>query len=215
MSFCFAKSVDALGEPEFKAPIVEAMEASLPASVIFKHFGLVRKVAFALPGLGALFSPPLAGLNRLKKLLVIQVREVTATPYSALEAPHKTIFNELLNPVVPESKKLNTRSLYEEAQSLVFSGTDTVANTLMMGIFHLLEQPALVARLKEELLEVWPILENDAPKLEELEKLPFLVRWLDSISTSVSLTREIDCSDQRIPPHWSWRSCLSITPHHP
>ncbi|KAG0650114.1 Cytochrome P450 monooxygenase yanH [Hyphodiscus hymeniophilus] len=174
MSFCFARSVDALGEPEFKSPIVEAMEASLPASILFKHFNLIRKVAFALPGLSSWISPPMAGLTRLKKILVSQVREVTATPYSALEAPQKTIYNELLSPAATGGKKVNTMSLYEEAQALVFGGTDTTANTLMVGIFHMLEQPALVSRLRKELLEVWPVLEDVSPKFEELEKLPFL-----------------------------------------
>ena len=179
MSFCFAKSFDALGEPDFKSPIVEAIEANLPASVLFKHFSLFRKAAFALPGLTALISPQLAGLTRLKKLLVTQVWEVTANPYSVLEAPHKTIYNELLSPAATEGKKVNTMSLYEEAQALVFGGTDTIANALLLGIFNLLEQPALVSKLRKELLEVWPVLEDAQPKVEELERLPFLVSMLD------------------------------------
>lgn len=37
-SFCSAKSVDALGESDFKAPAIEAMEANLSTFIIFKHF---------------------------------------------------------------------------------------------------------------------------------------------------------------------------------
>ncbi|KAK9387408.1 hypothetical protein V1515DRAFT_580140 [Lipomyces mesembrius] len=37
-AFCFAKSIDAMDAPEFKAPIVEAMEAANPTFVLFKHF---------------------------------------------------------------------------------------------------------------------------------------------------------------------------------
>lgn len=216
-SFCFAKSVDALGEPGFKAPIIEAMEASLPASVVFKHFNLVRIAVSAMPPwLRAKTSPQLAGLTRLKQLLGAQVKEVTSNPYSMLEAPHKTIYSELLSPEANEGGKVPSgRSLYEEAQTLVFGGTDTTANTLMLGVFNMLEQPDLVTTLRKELLEVWPVLENAPPKFEELEKLPFLVSGLEMIRYETSNTHKSDCSDQRITSNWSRRHHVSPAPHRP
>lgn len=179
-SFCFAKSVDALGEPDFKAPIIEAMEASLPASIVFKHFSMIRKVVFAMPPwLSALTIPKMAGLTRLQQLLGAQVKEVTSNPYSLLEAPHKIIYNELLSPQANGGGKVpNATSLYEEAQALTFGGADTNGNVLMLGVFNMLEQPPLMARLRKELLDVWPVFENAPPKFEELEKLPLLVSEL-------------------------------------
>lgn len=176
-SFCFAKSADALGEPDFKAPIIEAMEVTLPAFVVFKHFSLIRKVVFAMPTwLSAKTSANMVGLTNLQRLLGAQVKEVTSNPYSLLEAPHKIIYQELLSPEANAGGKVpNATSLYEEAQALMFGGADTNGNVLMLGMFNMLEQPALMARLKKELSEVWPVLDKPPPKYEELEKLPYLV----------------------------------------
>lgn len=152
------------------------MERSLPVSVVFKHFPLIRKALYTFPFLGALAGPRLAGLAPLQKLLRLQIKEVTSNPHSMLEAPHKTIYSELLRPEANVNGKAPTnKSLYDEARALVFGGTDTIANALMIGIFNMLEQPELVERLRQELLEVWPVPENAPPKFEELEKLPFLV----------------------------------------
>ena len=77
-------------------------------------------------------------------------------------------------------KAPNATSLYEEAQALTFSGADTTGNVLMVGMFNMLEKPELMERLKKELLEIWPVLKSAPPKLEELERLPFLVSCLTS-----------------------------------
>jgi len=174
-SFCFAKSVNALAEPDFKAPIVEAMEASLPAFIIFKHFSLIRKAVFGMPPwLSVIISPQTAGLIQLQQLLGAQVTEVVNKPESLKDAPHRIIYHELLDPEANKGAPLpSPGSLYEEAQALMFGGADTTANALMLGTFHLLRRPNLVEKLKVELKNAWPVLDSP-PKLEDLEKLPFL-----------------------------------------
>lgn len=176
-TFCFAKSVDALGEPDFKAPIIEAMEASLPAFVIFKHFSLIRKAVFNMPPwLTIRTSPQMAGLVQLQQILGRQVTEVVKNPESLNDAPHPIIYHRLLDKDANKSGTVPVPgSLYEEAQALMFGGADTTGNTLMLGTFHLLENPDLLKRLKDELYEHWPDLEK-VPRFEDLEKLPFLVR---------------------------------------
>ena len=68
----------------------------------------------------------------------------------------------------------SNESLYEEAQALMFAGTDTVGNALMVGTFHLLRQPDTLQKLKKELSSAWPSLNGVEPKLRDLEKLPYL-----------------------------------------
>lgn len=176
-SFCFAKSVDALSEPDFKAPIIEAMEASLPAFVLFKHFSMIRKAVFGMPPwLSVITSPQTSGLIRLQQILGAQVTEVVNNPSSLQDTPHRIIYHELLSPEANKNAPIpSAGSLYEEAQALMFGGGDTTGNTLMLGTFHLLESPSLLARLKEELQRAWPALDSP-PSFEDLEKLPFLVR---------------------------------------
>jgi hypothetical protein len=175
-SFCFAKSVNALAEPDFKAPIVEAMEASNPAFIIFKHFSLIRTAVYNMPPwLSVRVSPQTSGLIHLQQMLIRQVNEVVENPKSLEDAPHKVIYHQLLNKEAYKSGKLPERgSLNEEAQSLIFAGTDTTGNTLMVGTFYMLENEALVKRLKKELCEHWPDL-DETPRYEDLQKLPFLV----------------------------------------
>lgn len=178
-SFCFAKSVDALAEPDFKAPIIEAMEASLSAFVLFKHFSLIRKAVFGMPPwLSVKVSPQTAGLIHLQQILGAQVTEVVKNPTSLQGAPHRIIYHELLNPEASKGAPLpSAGSLYEEAQALMFGGADTTGNTLMLGTFYVLESPSYTERIKKELLAAWPVLDKP-PKFEDLEKLPFLVRPL-------------------------------------
>ena len=184
-SFCFAKSVDAVDEPDFKAPIIEAMEASLLAFVLFKHFSLIRKAVFGMPPwLSVIASPQTAGLIHLQQLLGAQVAEVVKNPDSLQNTPHRIIYHELLSPEANKGSPLpSAGSLYEEAQALMFGGSDTTGNTLMLGTFYLLESLALVERMKDELHRAWPVLDKP-PKFEDLEKLPFLVRPLLLCSTT-------------------------------
>src|SRR5882757_6264779 len=80
-NFCFSKSVYALDEPEFAAPIVVAMDASLPTFHLFKHFPLFRQTILGLPPwLAIKASPETAGLTNLQVILGEQVREVSSNP---------------------------------------------------------------------------------------------------------------------------------------
>jgi hypothetical protein len=153
------------------------MEATLPALVVFRHFSLIRKMVISMPSwLSKKTSPQMAGLTRLQTLLDAQVKEVTSNPASLQDTPHRIIYHELLSPEVNSGGKVpSAMNLYEEAQALTFNGADTNGCVLMLGMFNMLEKSALVARLKKELSEVWPVLDNSPPKYEELEKLPFLV----------------------------------------
>jgi cytochrome P450 len=176
MSFCFAKSVDALGEPEFKAPIVEAMEVSSDCLILFKHFPWLQSIVFLLPrSLTVRITPPTSGIIRVMKILSAQVKEILANPSSLKDFSHPVIFHALLSTEGNQNRKVpNERSLLQEAQSLLFGGSDTLSNQIMLGTWSLLENPDLVRRLKKELLEAWPVLQT-TPRYEDLEKLPFLV----------------------------------------
>lgn len=66
------------------------------------------------------------------------------------------------------------KSLYEEAQALLFAGSDTVGNTLAVGSFHVLSNPEVYKTLFNELQEHWPNLDKPLG-YEELERLPYLV----------------------------------------
>lgn len=174
-TFCFAKSVNAMDEPDFAAPIVEAMDNSLPTFHLFKHFPPFRKLIFSLPPwLAIKASPETAGLTNLQVILGKQVEDVTANPDSLKEAPHPTIYHRLLDPDAQKGNPIpDAIALYEEAQTMMFAGGVTVGDTLMTGHFHILDQPSLYQRLQAEVLTVWPNI-GSPPTFEVLEALPIL-----------------------------------------
>lgn len=174
-TFCFAKSVHAMDEPDFAAPIVEAMDHSLPTFHLFKHFPLFRKTILSLPPwLAIKASPETAGLTHLQVILGKQVKEVIANPDSLKEAPHPIIYHRLLDPDAHKGNPIpDATALYEEAQTMMFAGGVTVGDTLMTGHFHILDQPSLYQQLRAEVLTVWQNIDSP-PTFEVLEALPIL-----------------------------------------
>ena len=174
-TFCFARTVNAMNAPGFRAPIVEAMDVSSPTFVMLKHFPLFRKTLFSLPPwLAIKASPETAGLTNLQVILGAQVNEVVTNPKTLEDAPHPIIYHRLLDKEAHKGQGVpSATSLYEEAQALMFGGGDSVANSLMIGFFHVLDQPQTYKRLKEELQKAWPVL-DEHPNFEVLEGLPVL-----------------------------------------
>ena len=173
---CFGQSMDAINAPEFKAPIIEAMDASLPVFVRFKHSELYKNMIMNCPpDLSRKISPATRGLVDMQQMIKGQIKDLTQHPENLKHLPHSmTIYHQLMD---KEAYRTNTvpseGSLYEEAQALMYAGSDTTGNTLMVGTFHLLKQPETFAKFKKELLSVWPKLDGEPPALRELERLPY------------------------------------------
>lgn len=195
---CFGNSVDAIHAPDYAAPIIVAMDASLPAFVMFKHSSLLKNMIMKCPpAISKITSPATAGLVNLQlvsylpcmgpptmltvsvQLLKQQIAEITNDPTQLEKLPHSTtIYHELLRPESFRSGQVPSReSLYEEAQALMFGGADTTGTTLMHGTFHMLTSPIVYKNLKEELLQSWPNI-SEPPSLQDLERLPYLVSFI-------------------------------------
>ncbi|KAH9828202.1 benzoate 4-monooxygenase Cytochrome-P450 like protein [Teratosphaeria destructans] len=175
MEYCFAQDVKATEAPDFQSPIVVAMDASLPSFIVFRHFSLVRKLVFSFPGwLTKASNPVLAGLVDMQELLGAQVTRVVRDPSVLEKSPHPIIYHRLLDPELNKVAGVpSAGSLYEEAQALLFGGADSVGNTTMTGLYHILKAPEIYQKLKAEVASVWSVFEQP-PKVEDLEKLPYL-----------------------------------------
>ncbi|KAJ4362894.1 hypothetical protein N0V83_010011 [Neocucurbitaria cava] len=176
-AFSFGKTVDAIDAPDFKAPILLAMDASMPVFIRFKYSDLYKNMILKCPPkLSKILSPSTAGLVDLQQLLLRQINDLTEDPAKLKSLPHSmTIYHRLLDAEAYRNKTVpSAGSLYEEAQALMFAGADTVGNTLMLGTYHLLQNPAQLQKLKKELLAVWPSLHAHEPKLRDFETLPYL-----------------------------------------
>ncbi|KAL6703855.1 hypothetical protein ACN47E_008989 [Coniothyrium glycines] len=176
-TFCFGKPIHAVDAPDFKAPIVVAMDASLPVFLLFKYSDTFKNMILNCPPkLSKIMSPATAGLVDLQQLLLHQINGLTDDPEKLKDLPHNmTIYHRLLDAEAYRNKTVpSAGSLYEEAQALMFGGADTVGNTLMIGAFHLLKDAEKLQKLKSELLNAWPILNGKEPRLRDLENLPYL-----------------------------------------
>lgn len=174
LQYCFNLSIDALGAPGFKAPAVEAMEASLPTTIVSSHFPLLREFIRSLPSwISILLSPATTGLVRLRALLGRQVRQVIENPKSMDDNPHETIYRRLLDKKANNGKVPDAGSLYDEAQALIFAAGHPTANALTVGTFHVLSNNGIKEKLVKELRQGWPDL-SKTPTFEDLEQLPYL-----------------------------------------
>ncbi|ERF70020.1 hypothetical protein EPUS_03572 [Endocarpon pusillum Z07020] len=114
-------------------------------------------------------------LTQVLKAIKQQVIDLSSNPEHLKMLPHSTtIWNELLRPELhPNGRVPDPGSLFEESQALLFGGADTIGMTLMHGTFHILKDVEVYQKLKAELQQAWPVLE-DAPSQATLETMPYL-----------------------------------------
>ncbi|KAL9050621.1 MAG: hypothetical protein Q9162_006517 [Coniocarpon cinnabarinum] len=171
---CFGKSVDALQEPEFRAPIILAMDASTPVLVRFKHSDLYKSmIQQCPPRLAKIISPETSGLVDLQQIISAQIKSFSDSPRNLELLPHNlTIYHLLLSS--KHGASISPGSLYEEAQALLFAGADTVGNTLQAITFFLAQDLDRQQRLRAEIDQAWTDASRQPPSLDALERLPFL-----------------------------------------
>jgi cytochrome P450 len=213
MCFTFGNCLDALDAPAFADPLIVAMDASLRALPLLKNFPLVRKLAYSIPPTLIMKLLPdsenlAPKIYQVRALIQEELGRVLRDPQKLDEAPHQTIFHRMLDAKSHRSKTVpNYAELQDEGLTLIFAGANTVADTMLMGHWNLLNQPETLARLKAEILTVWPDLLTP-PSLKDLESLPLLTATIKEslrhIPSGVSLTRVVPqtgavISDKQIP----------------
>ncbi|KAI0277356.1 putative cytochrome P450 [Russula aff. rugulosa BPL654] len=175
-NFLFATCFDQLSFPDFQGDIVKGVDMSLPVITLGMFSAVFTWVVYYFPpSILMLLAPSLKGLVVFRRALESQVKKVLQNPELLDDAPHRVIYNELLNPETNKGLPPPTVSrLCHDAQTLFAAGSHTTGTTLMTGTFYVLRNPEAQQRLVDELHTVWPVLDQ-APSYEQLEKLPFLV----------------------------------------
>ncbi|KAJ3498609.1 hypothetical protein NLG97_g985 [Lecanicillium saksenae] len=82
----------------------------------------------------------------------------------------RTVFQDILRSKLPEHEKLPAR-LAAEANLLMIAGTETTARALSVSLFHILDNPWVLNRLREELST---LATTPRPSVAALSALPFL-----------------------------------------
>lgn len=201
MGFTFGGCVDALHAPAFADPLILAMDATLPILPTLKHLPWIRNIAYAFPPWLVMRVLPNADklaprLYQVRDIINRQLQTVLHSPEKLDEAPHQTIFHRMLDANAWRTTKTvpDLTQLHDEGFTLIFAGANTVADTMLMGAYHAMQNPELLRRLRQELLAVWPDL-HVRPSLADLETLPLLTATIKEalrfVPSGVSLTRVV------------------------
>lgn len=96
IDLCFGNSVDAINMPDHKAPIILAMDASLPVFVAFKHSALFKNmIIHCPPRISKVTSPATAGLVDLQQVELLRcprlpmVAEMSTAPQETDQRCHE------------------------------------------------------------------------------------------------------------------------------
>ena len=94
---------------------------------------------------------------------------------------HLNLFHALLASDLPADEKTSNR-LAHEGFEILLAGSDTTARTMGIAMYHILANPDIGVRLKEELEHVLPN-PQDVIDVKVLENLPWLVREIVSLDS--------------------------------
>ncbi|SLM39398.1 cytochrome p450 monooxygenase [Lasallia pustulata] len=208
---CFGHSIDAIEEPEFRAPLVLAMEPLLLEAIRIKHSDTYKAImTHCPPSLLSKFNPATAGFVDLQQFLQQQIGNLAENPGQISHLPHSmTMYHQLMNEEAYKTKTVpSERSLYEEGVNFLFAGADTTGNALMLGSYYLLKSPKAYHTFKQELQELWPVLEQE-PNLQDLENLPYLNAV---IKESLRMTTGVVTGLLRIVPSGGAKICETYVP---
>ncbi|KAJ9636400.1 hypothetical protein H2199_008075 [Coniosporium tulheliwenetii] len=127
-----------------------------------KHFPIFLRVRDILTALPLAWVERVAGEGmamavRLQHNMRAQIEAIKAGREEVDDAlrykAHPTIFHELLQSMsIPEAEK-RTERIWQDGQSVVVGGSETVAKVLTHITFHLLAKPDVLAKLRRELEE--------------------------------------------------------------
>lgn len=157
------------------------MDEALRGTFAVKWVPFAQQVITSLPlaVLGALLPAAKPQVEQTN-FVAGRVDYYTANPPSNSDVDHRTIFDVWLKKsedgeALKDPWTVPKIEVVDECMSLQVAGSDTAGNAATIGAYHLLTQPEILRKLRQELDVAWPHLE-DRVKFESLEKLPYLVK---------------------------------------
>ena len=174
---CFGTSAECIGAPGFAAPILKAMDVSLPILAAFKYYPWYKNMILGCqPALSKVLSPATSGMVDLQIMIKSQIEDLTRHPEKIKHLPHNmTIYHCLMDKEAYRTSKVPSElSLYQETRALLVAGSDTTGNALLVGAFHLLRNTEAHATLKTEIDAAWAGAGPFGPEMRTLESMPYL-----------------------------------------
>lgn len=170
----FARPKHFVDTPNLKSEFSNSLSDMVYTAHYMTHFGWLLAVMNALPNwFVKLTAPPFRSVIEFREEMERQIADILAGRNTeAKTASHPTVFHEILSSNLPPAE-LTLNRLQNEAMSLVGAGDHTTKWAFTVATFHIIDNPAVHRKLKEELIAAIPDPATIIPWIE-LEKLPYL-----------------------------------------
>jgi cytochrome P450 len=161
---------DNLGKADFNEHVRDGINGILRQSHLILFFPIIPTIVGLLP------LRILKSVNPFMHAFVEEKSRVHDQVVKTLSG-HRTNEGSVLEKVfdkgLPEHLR-GSRRLANEAISILNAGTETTARALVVGLYNLIENSSIRAKLREELQSVMPMPES-RPTWDQLKQLPYLV----------------------------------------
>ena len=174
VDYCFERDYHFAEQPRFRAFFTDAMFDLLDPVHFVTQFPWAIKLVNLLPETVVKFlQPGMASVMTFNKEMKYQIEDIKrGAKAQDTEKSHETVFSALLESSLP-IEELSVTRLQHEAISVTGAGIETTMRALSLASFHIIANPPVFQRLREELISAIPNPEN-LPSWDELGTLPYL-----------------------------------------
>ncbi|PYH75502.1 cytochrome protein [Aspergillus uvarum CBS 121591] len=207
--YAFGFNPGNLDQEGFNANVRDGINALFQMGHLTYFFPWIQTLIDALP-LNVLrqVSAPAYALARQKKDLYECGLAALKAGHTTSGAEKPTLIEAIAGPKMPEHLRTPQR-LMNDGFALTIGGTETTARSLAVGMYHLIDRPEILSKLREELGQVMPT-PDSRPTWNELEKLPYMAGVVNetlrlstgiaSFSPRVVPTEVLQYKGHTIPP---------------
>lgn len=180
--YAYGKDVQKLQQADWAGKELEAYSKLSQLGPFGRHFGWISKLILTTLPMSVVekISPAAALIPRNRAFFRELIQDALVADGSTEKAQHRTIFQDIVQSNLPPSEKAPAR-LSAEASLLQIAGTETTARTLAVLIFHLIDSPAVLDRLRMELKPYTPE-SGSTMHLADLEAIPYFVSLLFALT---------------------------------
>ena len=174
VDYCFERDYHFADQPRFRAFFTDAMVDLLDPVHFVTQFPWAIKLVNLLPEFAVKFlQPGMASVIKFNREMTDQIVDIKrGAKAREIEKSHDTVFSALLESSLPP-EELTVVRLQHEAISVTGAGIETTMRALSLASFHIIANPPVFQRLREELVNAIPNPENP-PSWDELGGLPYL-----------------------------------------
>ncbi|KAL3427893.1 cytochrome P450 [Phlyctema vagabunda] len=199
--FVFANPSNFLENSDLISPLSKALSGFCHGTHYYMYFPWLAGMMKIMPrALVYLMDPGLRPFMQMMDDTEAQVQAVIDSGKdlkSTESMDQPTIFHEILFKSSLPSHEKSAERLNNEALTLISAGIETTTWTLSLAMFHILNNPEILKKLKEEILTVWPQVDSP-PNWSTLETLPYLTAV---IQESLRLSYGAVIRLPRVSPH--------------